>query len=211
MIVGIKNNSVLNFEIEIEANHIKAYFKKGELHKIEEFIKSFNEADWETKTNNLISEDDTDENVIREKIKEFIEKETDLDLFSFDDLVFTEESIDRIRDYKGKSIEIVDNMKYFTNRILPAEVLNMIADFTENIEPLSIEDVPLSTFLPGVSEYVLYMGPNEKYRGCIGKIVKTRDKAASQLVEFPNKFRESGNIARFWSKPQNLVNFLKEE
>lgn len=206
MIVGIKSNSVLDFKLEIETNHIKMYIKKGELLKITEFINKFNSILWEDKFIDILSEEFTEEDVIRDNVKEYIKKNTDLNLFTIDDFVFEEESTDQIRSYEGSSIDIVDNMKHFTNSILPAEVIDMIKDFSDNIDTICIKDVPLESFLNGISDFVLYMGPNPKYRGCIGKIVKTREDAASQLVEFPNKFRESGNIARFWSKPENIVN-----
>lgn len=205
MIVGIKDNSLLDFKIEIETNHIKVYIKKGELPKIEEFINKFNSMLWEDKSSEILEEEITDEDVIRNKVKEYVKKKTDLNLFTFDDFVFEEETFNNIRGYNGDFIDVVDNMQYFTNKILPVQVLDMIKGFSENIEPISVEDVSLDSFLTGISDYVLYMGPNPKYRGCIGKVVKTREDAASQLVEFPNKFRESGNIARFWSKPVNIV------
>lgn len=209
MIVGINNNSILDFKVEIETNHIKLYLQKGNLNKIEEFIKVFNVVSWEDKVKDILDNEDTDENVVRNKIKEFIEKETDLNLFSFDDFVFEDENFNNIRNYKGNSIDVVDNIRYFTNKVLPTQVIDMISDFAENIEGISIKDAPLNSFLTGISEFVLYMGPNEKYRGCVGRIVRTRDKASSLLVEFPNKFRESGNIARFWSKPENIISFLE--
>lgn len=206
MIVGIKSNSVLDFKIEIETNHIKVYVKKGELPKITEFINKFNAILWEDKEPEILEEEITDEDIIRNKVKDYVKKKTDLSLFTFDDFVFEEENFNNIRGYNGDFVDVVDNMKYFTNKILPVQVLDMIKGFSENIEPISVEDVSLDSFLTGISDYVLYMGPNPKYRGCIGKVVKTREDAASELVEFPNKFRESGNIARFWSKPENIVN-----
>lgn len=205
MIVGIKSNSLLDFKIEIEANHIKVYIKKGELPKIVEFINKFNAMLWEDKSSEILEEEITEEDVIRNKVKDYVKKNTDLSLFTFDDFVFEEESFNNVRGYNGDFINVVDNMQYFTDKILPIQVIDMIKGFSENIEPISVEDVSLDSFLTGISDYVLYMGPNPKYRGCIGKIVKTREDAASQLVEFPNKFRESGNIARFWSKPVNIV------
>lgn len=210
MIVGIQGNSILECTIELEANHIKIFLRKGTIKKIEDFIKNFNSIEWEEKTNSILKEDDVDEETIRLKIKDYVEKETDLSSITTDDFVFDDESIDNVKNYNGEHINVIDNMKYFTNRILPTQVIDMLNDFNNNIEDISNKDVAITSMLSGMSDFVLYMGPNQKYRGCIGKHVKTRDDEASLLIEFPNKYRDSGKIARFWSKPSNLVNFSRE-
>lgn len=211
MIVGIQDNSILDFELNIETNHVKMYFKKGTLKEIENFINSFNAKLWEDKFNEILDEDITDENIVRNKVCEYVLKHTDLSKYTLDDFIFEEENIDNIRKYNGPSIDVVDNMKYFLNVKLPTQVIDMLKEFSSNIEYIEKDGVSLESFLSGISEYVLYMGPNEKYRGCIGKIVDTREDPAPLLVEFPNKFRDSGRIARFWSKPSNLVKFFEEK
>ena len=210
MIVGINGNSVLKFNMIVESNHIKLELMKGTLNQIEEFISNFNALIWEEKASKVSTIDvGEDEDITRNKIKDYIVRETDLSQYSIDDFVYKEEDLSNIRSYDGDSINIIDNLKYFVNLILPKEVIDMLTDANDNIKYLDAS-IPLSDFISGISEYVVYMGPNPKYRGCIGKIVKTRDDVASLLVEFPNKFRESGRIARFWSKPINVLSFKNE-
>lgn len=210
MIVGIKENTVLDFNLVIESNHIRLELKKGTLNKIEDFIKDFNQIEWTTKFEDIINLTEIEEDEIRQKIKEYALEKTDLKQFTFDDFQFEDEHYNNVRLYTGKSIDIIDNIRFFPNNILPIEVIEMIKTFNDNIEYLDVENNPIESFVSGLNDYVIYMGPNEKYRGCIGKVVNERDNVASLLVEFPNKFRESGRIARFWSKPANLVTFKED-
>lgn len=211
MLVGVKENQILKANLIVEANHIKFSVEKGVLNKINNFVCKFNSMLWQDKAVEILETDcdGEEEEYIRDKVKAHVINKTDLSSYTLDDFEFTPESNDNIRQYNGDSIDIIDNIQYFVERILPKEAIDMIKTFEQNIKEIDIEEVPLNTLISGISEYVLYMGPNEKYRGCIGKIVKQRDDVASELIEFPNKYRESGKIARFWSKPGNIV-FLKE-
>ena len=207
MIIGINENALLKANLTIETNHIKFTVEKGILDKINQIIDSFNIVSWEDKSRDLLNlEDGEIEESIREKIKQYILEKADLSQYSFEDFVFSNEDMNNIRNYEGESIDVIDNLKYFVGKILPIEVIEMIKVFEAGIKEINLEGKPLNSFVSGVKEYVVYMGPNEKYRGCIGKVVRQRDNdTATELVEFPNKFRESGRIARFWSKPENLV------
>lgn len=210
MIVGVKENQILKVNLTVEANHIKFNVERGILNKINNFVCKFNSMLWQDKAVEILGTDcDGEEENIRDRVKSHVTNKTDLSSCTLDDFEFTPESNDNIRQYNGDSIDVIDNIKYFAERILPKEAIDMIKTFEENIREIDIEKVPLNSLISGISEYVIYMGPKEKYRGCIGKIVRQRDDVASELIEFPNKYRESGKIARFWSKPENIV-FLKE-
>ena len=216
MIVGCKENEILKINIEVETNHIKLNVETGVLMKVVDFINSFNTTALSEKNSEILVDEannqEISEETIREKFKQFVLDKNDVSQYSYNDFIFSDESFEKIRTYKGKSIDIVDNLRFFNRKILNRQTMEMVSSFIDTIEEIKIEQNTINDIVKGIREYVIYMGPNEKYRGCIGKVVRYReDDNATHLIEFPNKFRDSGRIARFWSKPENIVFFEENE
>lgn len=144
--------------------------------------------------------------LLRNRIREYIITEGTTNKISIEDFTFSPENLGNIRTYSGESINVIDNLKYFTDRVLPPEIMDMLRIVT--IKEIDSNLDSLETVVSGIKDYVIYMGAFKKYTGCIGRIVNHReieDDDGTELIEFPYKFRDSGKVARLWSNPSNIV------
>lgn len=212
-IVGFNNENLLKVSLEIQTNHIKLKLYKLKPQSIEDFVLDFNNINWNQKYNKILridefSEDsifEITEEEIRELTVEYLEEKIN-NLNKRENWVEYPELSSNLDKYKGTSLPLLKWISSFSNEILHHSIMCFVPDFVKKIE--SIEDTQLKLKDYSLDEYVLYMGANEKYRGCIGTIERRRDSEDSPtLVEFPgrNKSTSKGKTGRFWCNDDNLL------
>lgn len=201
LVVGFRNGSILRANISVEGNRINVNLEKGLNANLQEYFEKIQSLSWSDKIN-LLKEHNIDfsEENLNQKIAEYISKDL-FDDVNIDDFTFTEESILNAKKYKGSKMSIIDNLNYFLDKELPTQVIELLDGIIkENITEEYSEEV-----INQMNNVVMYVGPNEKYKGCIGMIGQRRNDSASELVEFPGKFNENGTLCMYWVEPSNLI------
>lgn len=207
-IVGFKNASILKANIFFEENEVKVVLEKGTNQSLMEFLSSIQNLSFEEKINYIRTEgynvDENNENAII-KLIEYINDKNILKNINKDDFEFEQENIKFAKKYRGSNIPLIDNIKYFEGKELTRDIISMINDICDK----KLDDEYSNEIIGQMTNTVIYMGQNEKYKGCIGMIVETRNDVASKLVEFPGKYNENGTVCAYWVEPRNLI-FLNE-
>lgn len=201
VVVGFRNGSILRANISIEENRINVNLEKGFSENLQEYFEKIQRLSWSDKINLLVENNISfSEENLNEKIAEYASKDL-FESINIDDFTFTEESLANAKKYKGSKMGIIDNLNYFSNKELPTQVIELLDRIIkENITEEYSEEV-----INQMNNVVMYVGPNEKYKGCIGMIGQRRNDSASELVEFPCKFNENGTLCMYWVEPSNLI------
>ena len=201
LVVGFRNGSVLRANISIEENKVCVNLEKGLNQTLQEYFDRVQNLSWSDKID-LLKENNitfTEEN-LNEKIAEYISKDL-FDEVNVDDFVFTEESLSNSKKYKGSNINVIDNLNYFVDKELPLQVVELL----DRIVKENITEEYGNEIINQMNDVVMYIGPNKKYKGCIGMIGQKRNDSASELVEFPEKFNDNGTLCMYWVEPSNLI------
>ena len=211
-VVGYNSKALLEVNLEIQTNHIKFSLCKIRPKSIKDFVYDFNQMSWKEKlncildTNNLAEGTviDITEKEIREEIINFIYDEIDF-LKEKENWIIEDEDIENLKKYKGKSMPLVEWLSTFSNKILDGSVIAFAPDIIRSIEGLKTIPEEIADIY-SFDEYVLYMGPNEKYRGCLGLIDNFRENdEASTLISFPGTKKASKGPRKLWCNDENLL------
>lgn len=207
MIIGIKDNEILDVDIRVESNELKLKLSRGKYDRVNKFIEELNLIDFEVKYKEILNlQDGLSKDEIKSAFKNFVLNEIfnrELDVVDF--RLNDEHNRDEIRKFDGESIDLVDNLFAFKDKPLATEVIQMIKEKIDGLVEVNFKDIPIDEQNKEISNWCIYLGNNEKYKGSIGKVVKFRERQTSHLVECPNKFKASGKQGRVWSNPKNLV------
>lgn len=210
-IVGFNDKNLLKVSLEIQTNHIKLKLYKLKPQPVEDFVLDFNNINWNEKCNEILKIDEYNEGSITETTEEEIREltveylgEKISNLSKRENWVEYPELSSNLDKYEGTSLPLLKWISSFSNEILHHSIMCFVPDFVKKIE--SIEDAQLNFKDYSLDDYVLYMGANEKYRGCIGTIERRRDSEDSPtLVEFPGKNKSTKATGRFWCNDDNLL------
>ena len=201
LVVGFRNSSILRANVIIEGNKIDVTLENGCNEQLQNYFTNIQQLSWSEKVNMLIENNISfSEENLNQKVAEYISKDL-FDSINIDDFVFTEESLANAKKYKGNKMPIIDNLNYFVNKELPTQVVEML----DNIIKENLTEEYSNEVINQMNNVVMYVGPNEKYKGCIGMIGQRRNDSASELVEFPGKFNPSGTLCMYWVDPANLI------
>lgn len=207
MIVGIKDDEILNLDVKVESNQLKLELSRGTYDRVNKFIEELNLIDFEIKYKEILNlQDELSKDEVKSAFKNFVLNEIfNRELGVVDFRLRDECDRNEIRKFKGESIDLVDNLFAFKDRPLATEVIEMIKSKIEELIEVDLKNIPINDKNKEILNWCIYLGNNEKYRGSIGKVVKFRERQTSHLVECPNKFKASGKQGRVWSNPKNLV------
>lgn len=207
MIVGIKDDEILNLDVKVESNQLKLELSRGTYDRVNKFIEELNLIDFEIKYKEILNlQDELSKDEVKSAFKNFVLNEIfNRELGIVDFRLRDECDRNEIRKFKGESIDLVDNLFAFKDRPLATEVIEMIKSKIEELIEVDLKNIPINDKNKEILNWCIYLGNNEKYRGSIGKVVKFRERQTSHLVECPNKFKASGKQGRVWSNPKNLV------
>lgn len=204
--VGKKKDALLRIELEVQTNHIKLKLSKLSPISTIDSINRFNSLKWEDKLKEVLREsnisdvtsltEDDIRNLVSSHIKSFQEKVVALK---------SEDEFEKnILDYTGPSLYLVKWLYTFSNEILHDSVMEFVPAIVSKIDeverPLKIEKDSLP------DNYILYMGPKEKYRGCVGEIVDTRPDNENPTLIYCEKTAGGNNASgKLWCSDCNLM------
>lgn len=209
MIVAVNGKEILKLESKIEDNSIEFKLYRGRYNRVQKLIREFNLIDYDIKASNILCGiDSTKKEDVRDAFVNFILNEVfnrEVDIIDFD----IEEGVREVaRNFQGENIDLIDNLYAFNGNNLPMEVIELVKSQMTNLSEIDIKNIDVEDKNKEIEDWCIYLGNNEKYKGCIGKVVRYREqRQTSHLVECPNKFKDSGSQGRVWANPKNLVFF----
>lgn len=223
-IIAYKNNRVVKISAQLtdklNFNLLESY-KRNFLSSEDiayKVFKHFNEIPWNSKSVRILNLNNPTQELQNDETKETMKKS----LYSYlkdveedeYDLGFTNQDFYYLeRDYDCSQIDLIEQLGFFNNMPIPTKTIGFIEEYINQIEDISLSRQQLRKLyientapMEEVQEYVMYIGPNEKFKGFVGRIVNHRDDTAPHLVEFYAK-KSNGNNYKFWSMEQNLIKF----
>lgn len=180
---------------------------------IYEFSKKFNQIIWDVKLERVFPNIDNYEGEEKKQyIRESLEKCFNQEIENID-LPFTEVyGVDNLkRHFRNEAFIKLQQVEAFNGMPIPDKTKEFIGGYVETIDEVNFTESQLKSIytqfaepVKEVEEYVMYIGENDKYKGCVGRIVDVREDKAPHLVEFRNV---QGKTCRYWSKEENIVRF----
>ena len=83
--------------------------------------------------------------------------------------------------------------------------MSTVPQIIKKIKEVDIENITIDLTEDLKEKYFLYIGSKKKYKGCVGKLVSTRENSdANNLIEFPGR-KEGKSTGRMWCSSENLV------
>lgn len=198
----------LNISISMEPTNSTNY--------IEKIFNKFNKIVWDVKVERLFPNSlELEGDNLRTYLKTSLENHF-REVLEEKDLPFQDINLEDVdlSKYQSSSLKVIEQLTFFNNMPVPVKTKSFIQEYVDKIEEIELTKSQLRGIyaqfaepIEEIQEYVMYIGPNDKYRGIVGKIVELRDDIAPNLVEFSN-FKKDGSSAKFWSKEENLVRFF---
>lgn len=211
LVVGKRGNEFLKIEIEVQKNHFKMNLINLSPISIDEALEDFNSIEWLEKTSSLLKDK------TQKEYKNDYDDISDIDivvshtksLFKIlkkrNRLTNAYEIESNIDEYEGESIPLVKWLYSFSNRILDYSIMEFVPQIIKKIKEVDIENITIDLTEDLKEKYFLYIGSKKKYKGCVGKLVSTRENSdANSLIEFPGK-RDGKTTGRMWCSLENLV------
>lgn len=211
LVVGKRGNEFLKIEIEVQKNHFKMNLINLSPISIDEVLEDFNSIGWLEKISSLLK------NKVQKKCENDYDDTSDIDivvshiksLFEIlkkrNRLTNAYEVGNDIDEYEGESIPLVKWLYSFSNRILDSSIMEFVPQIIKKIKEVDIENITIDLTEDLKEKYFLYIGNKKKYKGCVGKLVDTREHSdANSLIEFPGK-RDGKTTGRMWCSLENLV------
>lgn len=177
------------------------------------FVRKFNQIIWDVKHQRVFPDIDNYEGEEKkEYIRECMEKcfKDEIDNV---DLPYNEiYGVNNLeRQFKSEDFIKLKQVEFFNAMPIPEKTKDFLNNYIDTIEEIEFSDSQLKNIytqfsepVKEVDEYVIYIGENSKYKGCVGKIIDNRDDVAPNLIEFNNI---NGKTIKYWSKEDNLVRF----
>lgn len=177
------------------------------------FAKKFNQIIWEVKNERIFPKIDEFQgedrkNYIREAIENcFINEINEIDLpysevYGVDNLQ---------RNFRSEDFIKLKQIEFFNGMPIPDKTKEFISSYIETVEGVEFTESQLKNIytqfaepIKEVEEFVIYIGENSKYKGCVGKIIDHREDVAPNLIQFDNI---NGKTFKYWSKEDNIVRF----
>lgn len=211
LVVGKRGNEFLKIEIEVQKNHFKMNLINLSPISIDEALEDFNSIEWLEKTSSLLKDK------TQKEYKNDYDDISDIDivvshtksLFKIlkkrNRLTNAYEIESNIDEYEGESIPLVKWLYSFSNRILDYSIMEFVPQIIKKIKEVDIENITIDLTEDLKEKYFLYIGSKKKYKGCVGKLVSTRENSdANNLIEFPGR-KEGKSTGRMWCSSENLV------
>ena len=213
LVVGKKENEFLKVEIEVQKNHFKMNLVNLSPISLNEVLEDFNSIEWLEKTSSLLKDKIRKEcesgyiipdidvvDVVVNHVKSLFEI-----LKKRNRLTNTYEIESNIDEYEGESIPLVKWLYSFSNRILDYSIMEFVPQIIQKIKEVDIVNTKIELKEDLKEKYFLYIGEKKKYKGCVGKLVNTRENSdANNLIEFPGK-NNGKSTGRMWCSSENLV------
>lgn len=189
--------------------------RNSEYSFIDKVIEKLNMVIWDVKVERIFPDAiNLEGNDLKDYIKEKLENHL-REALEDRDLPFQEIELSDvdISKFNSTSTKVIHQLSFFNHMRIPEKTKAFVQEYVDKIEAIELTKAQLKGIytqfaepIEEVKEYVMYIGPNSKFKGAIGKIVGARDDEAPHLVEFP-KVKDNGGSAKFWSKEENLIRF----
>lgn len=177
------------------------------------FAKKFNQIIWEVKNERIFPridelEGEDKKEYIREAIENcFINEINEIDLPYSE--VYGVDNLQRI--FRSEDFIKLKQIEFFNGMPIPDKTKEFIGSYIETVENVEFTESQLKNIytqfaepVKEVEEFVIYIGENSKYKGCVGKIIDHREDVAPNLIQFDNI---NGKTFKYWSKEDNIVRF----
>lgn len=177
------------------------------------FAKKFNQIIWEVKNERIFPridelEGEDKKEYIREAIENcFINEINEIDLPYSE--VYGVDNLQRI--FRSEDFIKLKQIEFFNGMPIPDKTKEFIGNYIETVENVEFTETQLKNIytqfaepVKEVEEFVIYIGENSKYKGCVGKIIDHREDVAPNLIQFDNI---NGKTFKYWSKEDNIVRF----
>lgn len=224
-IIAYKGNRIIKFSAQLTdklnfnllESHRKNFLLGEDLaYKI---FNHFNAIPWNSKSIRILKlndpeqelQDDKTKNTMKKAIEKYLseieEDEHDLD-FTSQEYYYLE------RDYNCSQKDLIEQLGFFNDMPIPTKTISFLEGYVQQVEDIELSKQQLRKLyientapMEEVKEYVMYIGPNDKFKGFVGEVIQHRDDIAPNLVKFYT-LNEKGRNYKFWSKEENLVRFL---
>lgn len=223
-ILAYKNNKIVKISAQLtdklNFNLLESYkrnFLDSEDMAYKVFM-FFNEIPWSRKSVGILNLSDSAQELIYDDTKKIIKKGlckylSDIEKDEYD-LGFTSQEFSYLESaYNCTQMDLIEQLSFFNNMPIPTKTIDFIGGYVNQIEEISLSRQQLRKLyiehtapMEEAKEYVMYIGPNEKFKGFVGKIVQQREDEAPYLVEFYAE-KANGKNYKFWSKNENLIKF----
>lgn len=177
------------------------------------FANKFNQIVWDVKKERVFPridelEGEDREDYIREAIENcFINEINEIDLPYLE--VYGVDNLQR--NFRSEDFTKLRQIECFDRMPIPDKTKEFLNSYIETVESVQFTESQLKNIytqfsepVQEVEEYVIYVGENSKYKGCVGKIIDNREDVAPNLIQFDNI---NGKTFKYWSKEDNLVRF----